>query len=604
MESAAPSQDKRWEKFLVSFMFEALREAAADKFNGDKNEYEGSKIAAIKAAELRKTLLVRSKNSAKSNQASANTFIGGVAAQLSRFLSGMKLIGRFKDGSDVSRATISILGRNGRVELALRECEDQLRFLLPDLIGMDENRWPGHITYRAGLNHYVAVCLRVHSILPEVPFDAVTYAAARRIFVPALAHNLKFFAKSHPELYRKFVQDDGISLRSGLKMSEEDAVDGVPGESRHVARKWRRLFNLCLDLGQDWDIQKKGALYREMQELLRDYEADPRSSRLWRDLSILAAGDMAVDEMLVSWVIEDVGGDATAQATGPLVSCARSRFGLLRYAYLMTKEADEIREDLNKGLASSRIQLSELENFNDEKAPDEVAKRVFGWAYILSRHNLLGRNHSAPKSASAPFSEAGVVLYDLLNRLRFKASNATYRAFALRYLLGYMSNPRFVKPLGKLRHDPRDLKSAFSLKLVDDLISDAEKVALMPRSVVSLAKGRMALHYAFSRRSDSERSARDLQSALDHYAVILSELDSPSKAGIMDSEVVAWALPEMYYAVGLLAGHDQDSCADWRDVQDSLQLLGEMQYGVFFNAQEESKRIQRGLEISVGEDRP
>lgn len=604
MESAAPSHDKRWEKFLVSTLFEALREAATQKFESDSREYEGSKSAAKRAAELRKVLLTRSTASARSNHASANTFIGGVAAQLSRFLSGMKLIGRFKDGTEFSQATISVLGRNGRVELALRDCEDRLRFLLPDLAGMDENRWPGHITFRAGLNHYVAVCVRVHSILPEVPFDAVTFAAARRIFVPALAHNLKFFAKSHPELYRKFVHDDGIGLRSGLKLSEEDAVAGLPGESRHVARKWRRLFNLCLEFGKFWGMQKTGELYQELQALLRDYEADPRSSRLWRDLSILAAGDMAVDEMLVSWVIEDVGGDPSAQATGPLVSCARSRFGLLRFAYLMTKEADEIREDFGKGMAAARSQLAELLDFDDEKAPDETSKRVFGWAYILSRHNLLGRNQSAPRSATAPFSEAGVALFELLNQLRFKASSPAYRALALRYLLGFMSNPRFVKPLEKMRQDPRDLRSALSMKLVEELISEAEKIELIPGSVVRLARGRVALHYAFAHRGDAGRSARDLQSALDHYAAILSELDSPSKAGIMDSEVVAWALPEMHYAIGLLSAHDPSSLAEWRKVQDSLQLLGEMQYGVFFNSQEESKRIQRGLEISVDADRP
>lgn len=600
MESGAPSHDKRWEKFLVSILLESLREAADDKSLKDPQEYEGSRSAAKKAAELRRMLLIKKGSSANSTLASANTFIGGVAGKLGNFLSGMKLMGRFKDGTDVSKETRALMARNVRVESALSYCEDQLRFLLPDLAGMDENRWPGHITYRAGLNHFVAVCLRVHSILPDVPFDDVTYAAARRILIPALAHNLKFFAKSHPELYRKFVHDDGIKLRSGLRLKVEDAVAGLPGESRYLARKWARLFNVSLDFMQEWEITKVGQLYVELQSLLRDYEADPRSSRLWRDLAVLAAGDMAVDEMLVSWVIDDVGGGPKDKESAPLISCARSRFGLLRYAYRMGKESDEIREDFYNGLASARAEQKKLETCDDERATEEQAKRIFGWAYILSRHNLLGRDHFAQKLDDARYADAGALLFDLLNTLRFKASDETHRALALRYLVGFMTNPRFIKPFEKIRQDPRNSQSRYASATVDDLIRDAEKSAVLPRSVVCLAYARMALYSARDHRKDPDRTARELQTALNHYGTILKQLDSPSKAGIMDSEVIAWAVPEMYYAVGLFAAHDVGSRHDWTKVQDSLQLLGELQYGVFFNAQEESKRIRRGLELTVG----
>lgn len=600
MESSAPSHDKRWERFLVSILLESLREAAAGKFVNDAQEYEGSKPAAKKAAELRKLLLTKKGSSANSTLASANTFIGGVAGKLGNFLSGMKLMGRFHDGSKISKETRALMTRNVRVELALSYCEDQLRFLLPDLTDMDENRWPGHITYRAGLNHFVAVCLRVHSILPDVPFDDVTHAASRRILVPALAHNLKFFAKSHPELYGKFVHDDGISLRRGLRLKVEDAVAGLPGESRYLARKWARLFNVSLDFMQEWEISKAGQLYIELQSLLRDYEADPRSSRLWRDLSILAAGDMAVDEMLVSWVIEDVGGGPKDKNTAPLISCARSRFGLLRYAYLMGKESDEIRDDFDHGLASARAVFLELEACGDQKASEEQAKRIFGWAYILSRHNLLGRNHAAKRLDDKRYADAGSLLFDLLNILRFKAADEKYRALALRYLVGFMTNPRFIKPLQKIRQDPRNSQSQYTSATVDGLIEAAKNFASVPRSVVYLANGRMALYSAHDYRNDPDRAARDLQTALDHYGTILKQVDSPAKAGTMDSEVIAWAIPEMYYAVGLFAAHDVDSQNDWSKVQESLQLLGELQYGVFFNAHEESKRIAKGLELTVG----
>ena len=70
-------------------------------------------------------------------------------------------------------------------------------------------------------------------------------------------------------------------------------------------------------------------------------------------------------------------------------------------------------------------------------------------------------------------------------------------------------------------------------------------------------------------------------------------------AGIMDGEVIAWALPEMYYAIEALKLHDPESEEDWRSVQNSLQVLGEMQYGVFFSAKEELERVEKGLQVAI-----
>ena len=76
-------------------------------------------------------------------------------------------------------------------------------------------------------------------------------------------------------------------------------------------------------------------------------------------------------------------------------------------------------------------------------------------------------------------------------------------------------------------------------------------------------------------------------------------LDAPPSAGIMDGEVIAWALPEMYYSIEALKLHDPESEEDWRSVQNSLQVLGEMQYGVFFSAKEELERVEKGLQVAI-----
>jgi hypothetical protein len=604
MPSAPSAYDPRWQEFRLTELLKGLHEYAEKAYQGDEVEYAGCKPAKDRASLLRKSLSTSKPKSRESSAASSNTFFKDVAGNLGDFLSGLKLIGRFKDGSEVSEKMKAVLGRNIRVEGALKAWEAGFRLLLPDLVGMDEKRWPGHVSYRAALSHYVAVCMRAHSILPDVSFDAITLAAARRILVPALAHNFKFFAKDHQDLYQLFVHGEKKGPHAKKKepltdlfmLKQDDAAD-LPGHSRPAFRKWLRLFRACQHFGGKWGEHKLAELSAEFQELLRDYEREPRNSRLWRDLSILAAGDMAVDEILVSWVIKDVGGDEASMSSSPLVNCARSRFGLLRYAYMMTKESAIFQADFEQGLTIASKLLAQIGESKDGELAGELIDQGFGWAYLLSRHNLLGRKAQSGDARMGDRDRAGLVLYELLNALRFKAKSEEHRTLALRYLIGYMTNPRFIKPYSKIRLDPKKPRSAFSSTTAEGLITDAGKLSMMPQTIVQMAKARIALHYACF---DKLNSAMHLQSCLGHYAAIIKAMDSPTCGGLMDGEVIAWAFPEMHYAIEKLALHDAESAADWEEVKESLQVLCEVQFGVFFNPKEEGGRIQDGLEATVG----
>ena len=597
MPSTPAAYDSRWKEFRLTALLKGLHDYAKETCPGDDLEYEGHKPAKDRAITLRRMLSTSKAGSVDANASASNTFFRDVTGGLGAFLSGLKLVGRFRDGSAASQKTKLVLARNRRVEGALKTWEAGFRLLLPDLIGMDERRWPGHVTYRAGLSHFVAVCLRAHSILPEVPFDAITLAAARRILVPALAHNFKFFAKDHPELYQLFVHGKNKQTLADLFMLKQDDAADLPGPSRPAFRKWLRLFKACQHFGEKWGEHKLAELGAEFQELLRDYERDPRNSRLWRDLSILAAGDMAVDEILVSWVIKDVGGDETNISSSPLVNCARSRFGLLRYAYLMAKESAMFQADFEQGLSVASKLLAEISESKDGTLTGDLIDQGFGWAYLLSRHNLLGRKARSGDARMPERDHAGLVLYELLNELRFKAKSEEHRTLALRYLIGYMTNPRFIKPYSKIRLDPKKPGSAFSSTTAEGLITDAGKLPMMPQTIVQMAKARIALHYACF---DKPNSAMHLQSCLEHYSAIIKAMDSPTCGSLMDGEVIAWAFPEIHYAIEKLALHDTESAANWEEVKESLQVLCEVQFGVFFNPKEEGGRIQDGLEATVG----
>ncbi len=596
MPSAPAADSRRWKDFRLTALLKELHDYADEACLDDEDEYEGSKSAKERAIALRRSLSTSKTGSIGANASSSNTFFRDVTGRLGDFLSGFRLVGRFRDGSETSQKMKLVLARNRRVEGSLKTWEAGFRLLLPDLVGMDEKRWPGHVSYRAGLNHFVAVCLRAHSILPEVSFDAITLAAARRILVPALAHNFKFFAQDHPELYQLFVHDKNLRSDGFFALSQEHAAN-LPGPSRPVFRKWLRLFKACHHFGEKWSEAKLRELCGDFQDLLQDYEKDPRNSRLWRDLSILAAGDMAVDEILVSWVIKDVGGDETKISSSPLVNCARSRFGLLHYTYMMVKEAEIFQADFDKGIFEAGKVLEQINQAKDHTLSGVLVDQAFGWAYLLSRNNLLGRKALSGDLSMRDPDRAGMLLYDLLNELRFKAASEAHRTLALRYLVGFMTNPRFIKPFTKIRQDPRNRNSTFTFTTADGLVMDARKIAMMPKSIVNLAMGRIALHHAFLEKPNG---ARNLESCLGHYAAIIQEMDKPSRDGIMDGEVIAWALPEMYCAIQELASHDSESQADWEDVLESLQVLGEAQFGVFFNPKEEVARIKLGLEKTVG----
>ncbi|MFM9000964.1 MAG: hypothetical protein ACKORB_04995, partial [Opitutia bacterium] len=380
MPSTPSAYDIRWKELRLPELLRALNDYAEGEYPQDAQEYEGSKVALNRAISLRKALFTRKASSNNSDGATANTFFKGAADRMSNLLTALHLIGKFKQGPDAADQVRLFLQRNRRVESGLKAWESSLRLLLPDLVDLDKKRWPGHVSYRAGLSHFVAVCLRAHSILPDVSFDAITLAAARRILVPAIAHNFKFFAKDHPDLYRKFVYDLDVESKAFYALSNEDGAT-LPGPSRPVFRKWVRLFKACRHFGEKWGEDKLRALCGEFQGLLQDHEKDPRNSRLWRDLSILAAGDMAVDEILVSWVIKDVGGEEASLSSSPLVNCARSRFGLLRYAYMMTKEAETFRTNFDQGMADAGKLLEQVRQSKELELGADVVGQAFGWAY-------------------------------------------------------------------------------------------------------------------------------------------------------------------------------------------------------------------------------
>jgi hypothetical protein len=267
------------------------------------------------------------------------------------------------------------------------------------------------------------------------------------------------------------------------------------------------------------------------------------------------------------------------------------------------------------GLADEIRSMQRPENLDTKKANE-----IFGWAYMLSRKTLLGRYNN--QAADWPFFEdkkpaaqvfaaqydAGKALDRLLSALSdekfINARNAevsSYAMLALRYLAGYRSNPRFIM----------DTNESDVAGVIEPIKSRLSAVSAMPKGISAMVTARNSLHQAYRKIHHQSVGAEvQLDHAISQYAITLDAIlvsnvrfadqeRSPKASGVMDGEVAAWCLPEIVTALSLREQFTETSEGkkNLRRMRSALRVLGESQFGVFFNEDEERDRIERGLKI-------
>lgn len=528
--------------------------------------------------------------------------------------------------SQQTKSDREVLGWSTKVEKALAGEEYALGFYLPDFSEDGLKRWPGPIGYRVALNHFVAVATRVHSVFPSAPFEYVTGLVARVVMVPILAHNLTFLARANPKVFTAIVggrkgsrRVEGGVLAALSKTGSPVLHEALNNEEQGLYDAWVRLIEACMEFHPDKQEARKCMV--QVIELLNEYGDNPVASRLWSMLSIIASGDLTVDELLVSKVIsEDKDGRLGPAASRPLVSCARSRFGLLRFSYGMEDQRRLLDENFRGAMEKVQAAASEIRGLT---RPDHLdkgkAEKAFGWAYLLSRMTLLGRLNeksqdwdyvTGKRSSAEVFREcyeAGRRLDDLLSAMadrRFLDSvneqTRAYAMLALRYLAGYRSNPRFIM----------DTNESDIAGLIEPMKSKLSAVPEIPKGIISMVAARNSLHQAFRLTANSKDPIVQLDHAITQYAMTLDAIlvagvrfeddeRSPNVAGVMDGEVAAWCLPEMAAALSLRSNYaeSKEKRDNIKRLRAALVVLGEAQFGVYFNEEEERNRIERGLKI-------
>jgi len=527
---------------------------------------------------------------------------GGNISDAKKFLrdSVSIIIRRFK-GEALGREA-SFLGDARQVTLAIENEEELLHQIAPDFSLNPSGRWPGPVGYRSALNHLIAVSIRVHSMYPETKFDVILRASTRRILVPALAHNLTFLRRSAPAAFNYLLKSDvGIDrLRSGHLILNPAA--GKLKDEEVGAEVWIRLLNATFHFARQ-SVVDAGDLFAEVKRLTLEHEINPSGSALWNELSLIASGELSIDELLVSRVTMDLQDKLGAAPPRPIVFCARARFGLLRYSYAMTEERELVAKQPAKALAAAHEFFKGLqaETEKKEKLTDEACIRAFGWAYLWSRHLLLGRAEDK-RVESVEFKQtqdpAGILLENLLYQVYCHAEKPEYRQLALRYVAGFLTNARFLRPLTLRANGHTKAKNYVELMRKESL----------PGGLISMMEARLQLHQAYALIGKSG-FAEALHAALATYAETLKSINaSEDSNSMMDGEVAAWSIPEMRYAIELLKqtviekGYEKTAkLGELVRIQKALDMVGEMQFGVYFNQEEESGRLEKGLKLGCAD---
>jgi len=600
-KSTPVTDDEKWSKLTLSRLMHGLAEYAED-----------NTLDRLSAEETEELNQLRGKHSSYvSKLSNVANFMGKSVGKI------VDMVGHRLDALKATdRNYIALSKKISRV----LETEDYIiKCYLPDFSENKLYRWPGLISYRLALNHFVAVSLRVHSIYPQVSFDSVLSLVAGVIITPTIAHNLSFLSKTRPELFRTLIKvnyGDQNSNAALVKLADFDDSNEINPPShlsdtdKKLFRKWILLLRAYIAYHPDRDEAKAQIL--KIVELLKDYEDNLSNSVLWSNLEFIASGDFAMDELLVAKVIEKGSALFNSVKLNPIVSCAQSRFGLLQYIYRLEKDW---REDI-KTKPENAFQAVEkiIKAYEDypypEKIDKETAEKLFGWAYILSRRNLLGRLNAEPKKLSddsnikkissilATEFKAEVFLeriFNSLTRERVMGPNSPARYYgllALRYSAGFKSNPRFII----------DTKGVDNTRYIESLLERIQKIdkSEIPPAIICMLRARNYLHKAFlyRRNKNKKDEIANLNLSLMSYSDCLSYVFS--NQGVMDGEVAAWCIPEMITVFKLKHNHpdtDKKRKKDIDDLIDALTVMGEYQFGIYFNQFDERERIELGLKI-------
>jgi len=483
--------------------------------------------------------------------------------------------------------------RYGEFDAFERSVDNRLEELLPDLFPEENMNWPGALSVQQTLSLYTHLSLRIHSEMPDEDHRKVLEAAARMVVIPAMAFAVyQSGMAGEPQPYA--VRCLEMIAAGKAQLPKPKAFEGGGSKSDRSKRvraarqcveehAWQRLIVALRDqacfLGESF--AQEAAV--ECLRMLRDHVNHPHGSDLWKSLSRLSSTTPGASDLLVFEALSRMGCSKPTQAMKARLHCSRTRYEAIASGYYDS----EFRDLLNK----DAVTIS-----------DYVARHSTGWgtteklakAFLLSRRCLIPSDSERGADLADQVRMADMV-DELLSACRSVNPDPSVNLLVHRYLAGFLTNPRFVKPT---RRDLAGIEAA--VKEYAAMVKDSGNAPDV--AIVDLFEGR--IEWMRMLRGDATLSKR----VFARYGAALKTLfELDNRKEMIDSEVPVWLLPEVITLISL-ADHVVDAEVYGQSFTKEIkpptahmnfatvmQKVGERHYGIYFNMHAELRRICLGV---------
>jgi hypothetical protein len=587
-----------WSDFVYARMLDLVRLEIEDVYKEQDNlrdaydflnkngVYSGKGLPDKTMKKKLREKIADTKSNVKTAIKAAKDFALGFAG-----FSSMDVFTRFSGAYADSDGKVSL--RYGEFDAFERAIDNRLEELLPDMFPEENMNWPGALSVQQTLSLYTHLCLRIHSEMPDEDHRKVLETAARMVIFPAMAFAVyQSGMAGEPQPYAVRCLETIAAGKEQLPKPKAFEGEGSRSDrSKRVraARQcveehaWQRLFVSLR--GQACFLGEKFAREASVEclRMLRDHVNHPHGSDLWKSLSRLSSTTPGASDLLVFEALSRMGYAKPTEAMKARLHCSRTRYEAIASGYYDS----EFRGLLNKDAAT---------------ISDYVAKHSKGWgtteklakAFLLSRRCLIPSDSERGADLADQVRMADMV-DELLSACRTGNSDPSVNLLVNRYLAGFLTNPRFVKPA---RRDLAGIAAAvkeYAVMAKDS--GNAPDVA-----IIDLFEGR--IEWIRMLRGDATLSKK----VFARYGAALKALfELDNRKEIIDSEVPVWLLPEVITLISL-ADHVDDAEVYGQSFTKEIkpptahmnfatvmQKVGERHYGIYFNMHAELRRICLGV---------
>lgn len=492
------------------------------------------------------------------------------------------------DSPDVITAVRKIEGSATAFEATHKSNVEQLGKLLPLAEDGAQMSWPPPVPAHLAINSFVSLALRIHTERPHIPADKVMLEAARTTILPVVAH---WICISGPS---------GMPNQRAIRALDEAFAKESFTQPVRVEDPWARVATVMARAAKSTFGDDADTLLKEVHLLIAEHRQNPHGGRLWQQMGKLNGTPPGSNLLTLFECIrhlehtEPPSGDQGKGAS--TLYCSRLRYEAVRLGHY-DEDFKRIAAGEIKEIERTMLELDKLE-----------ARTKLGMAFILSRLALIspGGENQAESERKLQLAELTIKL--LRNVADGKGHSPKIKEVADRYLLGFMTNPRFAKPFND------------TTELADRLEKYKERHQTHADSIPALLANVFEARLLWARALGGEQLDENGAQIIGLYARacerLLVSIEAGARDVAFDSEAPVWILPEMSALVWMGDEHQdrptiirrlkqpgystgQADTTEMRkrfaNASSILARIAETEFGIYYHQVYERTRILEGM---------